>query len=387
VNSMVCEELPVPNDGPRNLPSDEMIRITGDSLIVEFSGPRDVLSTSWLNGGYRKDLKAVFNHQIPLAACVECHENGGVSNYLAGIAASCSLDPAAACGLITRADVRNAAVMTARYHELTVTAVVTAGIDKNGGRAGDPASYYEKDGQFAPVGGTINTILILGADLPEYALTRAIMTATEAKTAALQQLMARSLYSSGIATGSGTDMIAVIVNPGAPIHLTDAGTHAMLGELIAKTVFRATSLALERETGLSPKSQHDVLVRLSRFGITAEDLWTAAIKAGKLQRSGPAEKEQFLHYLKRWAQGPDNVARAAAALHVLDEEAWGLLQAEAAQEMIIRILRDGNVQPSAAMNTSPDTVTDLISRLAARDFESRIAGKRDFPGPDTRRPI
>ncbi len=369
------------------LPSGEMILIHGDSFIVQFSGPRDVLSTSWLNGGYRNDLKAVFNHQIPLAACDECHKNGGVSAYLAGIAASRSLDPAAACGLITRADMRNAAVITARYQELSVTAVVTAGIDKNGGRAGDPASYYEKDGQFAPVGGTINTILILGADLPEYTLTRAVITATEAKTATLQQLMARSLYSSGIATGSGTDMIAVIANPGAPLHLADAGTHAMLGELIAKTVIHATTLALERETGLSPKSQQNVLVRLSRFGITAEELWTAATRAGELQQSGPAEKEQFLYYLKQWAQCPENVARAAAALHVLDEEAWGLLQAGAAQEMIIRILQDKDLEHTVAMNTPLETVTDQMSRLAARDFGSQIAGKRDFTGPDTRRPI
>ncbi|MCK9580066.1 MAG: adenosylcobinamide amidohydrolase [Methanoregula sp.] len=384
---MVCEELHVPDDDFLNLPSGETILITGDSLIVQFSGPRDVLSTSWLNGGYRKDLEAVFNHQIPLAACDECHENGGVCAYLAGVAASRSLGPVTACGLITRADMRNAVVMTARYHDLRVTAVVTAGIDKNGGRAGDPASYHEAGGKFVPVGGTINTILIIGADLPEYALTRAIMTVTEAKTAALQQLMARSIYSQGIATGSGTDMVVTVSNPSTPLYLTDAGTHAMLGELIAKVVIRATILALERETGLSPKSQHDVLVRLSRFGITAEDLWTAAIEAGELQRSDPAGKEQFLHYLIQWAQCPENVARAAAALHILDEEAWGLLQAGAAQETIIRILHDKDLERTASMDTPLGTVTDLLSRLAARGFEDQIADKRIFTGPDTLRPI
>ncbi len=237
---------------------------------------------------------------------------------------------------------RNAAVFYASYKDLAVCAIVTAGIDKNGGRAGDPASYYENGNSFEPVGGTINTILLINANLPEYAMTRAVMTATEAKAVALQQVMARSSYSTGIATGSGTDMIAVVANPGSHLHLSDAGKHAKLGELIGSTIIRSTLTALERETGLSPASQRDVLVRLSRFGVTEEELWKAAMQAGYSKNAGPEEREWFMQFLRSWAREPGTVARAAAALHVVDEAGWGLLPQDAARHAIIRILHDGD---------------------------------------------
>ncbi|MFA6225059.1 MAG: hypothetical protein WC620_02505 [Methanoregula sp.] len=43
-------------------PGNEQNEHQETSLIVRFPGPRNVLSTSWLNGGYREDLKAIFNH-------------------------------------------------------------------------------------------------------------------------------------------------------------------------------------------------------------------------------------------------------------------------------------------------------------------------------------
>ena len=34
------------------------------SIVIPFEGERKVLSTSPLNGGYREDLKAVFNNDV-----------------------------------------------------------------------------------------------------------------------------------------------------------------------------------------------------------------------------------------------------------------------------------------------------------------------------------
>ncbi|MDO9539816.1 MAG: adenosylcobinamide amidohydrolase [Methanocalculus sp.] len=345
-----------------------------------------MLSTSWLNGGFRENLTAVFNHQMPLAACDACHANGGVKTYLEDVAASLSLDPAATSGLITRAEMRNAAIVSATHLDLYVTAVVTAGIDKNGGRAGDPSSYHETGGRFEPVGGTINTILIIGADLPEYAMTRAVMTATEAKVAALQQLMARSIYSSGIATGSGTDMIAIVTNPGSPHHLSDTGKHSKLGELIGITVIRATIAALEKETGLSPASQRDVLVRLSRFGITEEDLWKDAVQRGYVKNTRPEERERFMQYLKSWAREPGAVAQAAAALHVLDEVGWGLLPQAVTQDTIIRILVDGEKDIPAAGDRPLDCVIAMLARQAARGFPAPRNLHRSLLGTESAGP-
>lgn len=374
-----CCEIPLPEKTRLMLASKETLEHAGDSLVLRFLQKRSVLSTSWLNGGFRGDLTAVFNHRIPVAACDECHANGGVEKYLCRAAESLSLDPAAACGLITRAEMRNAAIMTASHLDLTVTAIVTAGIDKNGGRAGDPASYHETGGRFEPVGGTINTILIVGAALPEYTMSRALVTATEAKAAALQQLMARSIYSTGIATGSGTDMIAVVANPGSSLPLSDAGKHSVLGELIGTTIIRATTLALKRETGLSPESQCNALVRLARYGITGEDLYNAAIADGVFENGGPFRKERFMQYLETWSADPEHVALAAAALHVLDEIAWGLLPPVCAQQIILRNIGETDCENLSA---EPDPVLFLktwISQRIWRDFQVHSAGDRDVP--------
>ncbi len=321
-------------------PGNEQIEYRGNSCIVRFPGPRRVLSTSWLNGGYQKDLDAVFNHQIPLDACTACHSGGSIQEYLEGVARGLLPDDVKAAGLVTCAEMKNTAVVSETFRDLSVSAIVTAGIDKNGARAGDPASYYENGTSFEPVGGTINTILLIGADLPEYAMARAVMTATEAKAAALQQLMARSLYSTGIATGSGTDMIAVISDPASPLSITDAGTHSALGELIAKAVIRATQSALEKETGLSPGSQHDVLVRLERYRVTKQDLWSIAADAAGKDPSDPEEQELFYRHLEQWARRPGSVARIAAALHVIDEESWGLIPRKEACQSVCRIVED-----------------------------------------------
>jgi len=324
----------LPRDQVFSFPSGEAATRAAGAVTIRFPGPRNILSTSWMNGGYREDLGVVFNHQIPLAACEACHSGASVKGYLKGVARDLGLDPETATGLITRAEMKNTAVVSASFRDLNVTAIVTAGIDKNGGRAGDPASYFETGDTFEPVGGTINTILIIGADLPGHALVRAMMTATEAKAAALQQLMARSIYSSGIATGSGTDMIAIVADPASPLHLTDAGKHAKLGELIGRTVIAATTAALEWETGLSPESQADVLVRLSRFGVGEEDLYRIA---KELPGACP-DRGKFLEHLRGWSRDPGVVARVAAALHAVDEAGWGLVPHQVAEREVGGIL-------------------------------------------------
>ena len=75
-----------------------------------------------------------------------------MQQYLDGVARDLGLDQETATGLITRAEMKNTAIVTESFRDLSVTAIVTAGIDKNGGRAGDPASYYENGESVEPVG-------------------------------------------------------------------------------------------------------------------------------------------------------------------------------------------------------------------------------------------
>jgi len=362
-------------------PGNEQVEHQETSVIVRFPGPRNVLSTSWLNGGYREDLTGIFNHQISLQACDACHSGGNVKTYLEGVAESLSLDPGTTSGLITRAEMKNTVKVSESFRDLTVCAIVTAGIDKNGGRAGDPASYYENGDSFEPVGGTINTILLINADLPEYAMTRAVMTATEAKAVALQQLMARSIYSTGIATGSGTDMIAIVANPCSPLHLSDPGKHAKLGELIGSTVIRATLAALEKETSLCAESQRDVLERLSRFGLKEDDIWNIAVERYKGLIPGKLSKENFRDCLRKKAQEPELVALVSAILHIIDETGWDLLPEYEAKIMACRLIRNGfnYEKTTGGVNESGPAqesilrfLTMAISELVVREIRSGI---------------
>lgn len=145
-----------------------------------------------------------------------------------------------------------------------MTAIVTGGIETNGGRVGDPADYYkpvEKPDKL----GTINIILILDADMPPGTLARALVTCTEAKTAAIQELLAGSNYSTGLATGSGTDQTIIVANSDSALYFEGAGKHSKMGELIGKTVTKAVKAALSKQSGLNPKTQHNVFRRLKTF--------------------------------------------------------------------------------------------------------------------------
>ncbi|WAI02153.1 adenosylcobinamide amidohydrolase [Methanogenium organophilum] len=303
----------------------ETVYRNGTCIVAVLPPGRTVLSTSWLNGGCRKGLRMVFNHQLSEGSCrSDDLEGGGIEAYLRLTASRLGFDPDLATGMLTKADMGNAAVATHTFRDLAVTAVITGGIEVNGGRAGDPASFYEENGEFGDLGGTINTMLFISACLPPETMTRVVMTAAEAKASALQELMAPSQYSEGIATGSGTDMITVVSDGTSPLFVTNAGKHAKLGELIGRCVREATRDALGRQTGLGSESQQNMLVRLERFGIGEEDFWEAASGL-----PGEHNREAFLSSLRKRATDPVLVAATASVLHIADEVAWGLLPPEA----------------------------------------------------------
>lgn len=170
------------------------------------------------------------------------------------------------------ASMENAAVASMSFKELTVTAIVTGGIETNGGRVGDPADFYrplEKPDKF----GTINIMLVLDCDMPAGTLTRALVTCTEAKTVAIQELLEGSKYSNGLATGSGTDTTIIVANSESPLYLEGAGKHSKLGELIGRVVKQAVKEALDKQSGLNPQKQHDAFRRWKRFGVTPGSMW------------------------------------------------------------------------------------------------------------------
>lgn len=305
------------------------------SIVIVFQQPRKVLSTSPLNGGYHEDLTAVFNHDCNPGAGMACRLRAPTyEEHMKLVAEDLGLGPETVTGIATAASMNNVSVQTETYQNLTVTALVTGGIEVNGGRAGDPASCFKPiDKLSLAKPGTINILLAIDADLPPGTLARALVTCTEAKTAALQELLAGSNYSNGLATGSGTDSAVLIANPQAPFYLENAGKHSKLGELIGVTVKRAVKEALAKQTGLSPAYQHSMLRRFKRFGVTEEALWQEFAGPGS-----EVSKAVFLAKLHAMDGEAELVTNASLYIHLVDQLLWGLLEAREAATAGNRLL-------------------------------------------------
>jgi adenosylcobinamide amidohydrolase len=303
-------------------------------IFARFLIPHRVISTCRAGGGIQDGLEYVYNHQ----ACEPAgHAHGpnpkaalDPAGYRRDVCARHGLPPEGCAALGTAANMNLAHVEEASFRDLSVVAVATGGVETNAGRAGDPASGYEGPNGYEslsrnssesgePRPGTINTLLFIGKPLTPGALVRTIMTATEAKCAALQELAVNSRYSDGPATGTGTDQIAVacaLIDGDRP--LTSAGKHVKLGELIGCTVKAAIKGTLARQNGMSAASQCSVRVHLERFGLDAESL-TQRVTA----RLDEPMAELWRCNFRGLDHDPLTVAAAAALAHLKDKFSWG----------------------------------------------------------------
>ena len=305
------------------------------SIVLVFSGRRKVLSTSLYNGGYHEDFEAVFNRDMTQGSGMPCESFA--PTYVESmkiVAERLGLAPELTSGMGTAAHMENASIVSRSYKELTVTAIVTGGVETNGGRVGDPASYYKTAEKKC---GTINIMLVIDADLPPGILARALVTCTEAKTAALQELMAPSRYSTGLATGSGTDQTIVIANSESPLFFEGAGKHSKLGELIGLAVMAAVKEALKKQSGLTPAQQHDLLRRLRRFGVTEEALWQ---RYKEVAGADALIKAQFIAALEKMTAVPALFPLGVLFIHLYDEHLWGLLEKGETWEAAEKLLKE-----------------------------------------------
>lgn len=212
--------------------------VRAKTLVVDLGSERPVLST--MHGLLR--ARYLCNNYSPPELWDSLHKHDFRENYYRQLMSEVGANEGFAC-LGTGVDMDDLATATAEFGDMWVTAFATAGVETNAMRAGhDRAQVYEVDGKFERVG-TINVILVTNASLTEAAMARAIITATEAKCAALQDLGVKSSYSPDVtATGTGTDN--VMIASGNGIRVTYTGGHSKAGELIGLTVYRSVMDAL-----------------------------------------------------------------------------------------------------------------------------------------------
>jgi len=308
-------------------------------IYARFLFPHRVISTCPAAGGVREDIDVLYNHQ----SCepTKHHSMGDhimnivPTQYRQEVATRHDL-PADRCATLgTAANMRCAGFSSRAFRELEVVTVCTGGVETNGGRVGDPASVYESDGRFErlstepPTHGTINTMLFISRELTQGALVRSIVTATEAKAAALQELSVPSRYSTGLATGTGTDQIGVACRLGDTHPLRSAGKHSKLGELIGITVKEAIKETLSRQNGLTPSSRCSVIAHLERFGATQEDA-VSCISAMLSAEDAQLLKNNFTTL----NHDPVVVAAVVALVHLRDQITWGMIPQSCLPELL-----------------------------------------------------
>ncbi|MBY6058809.1 adenosylcobinamide amidohydrolase [Leisingera daeponensis] len=155
-----------------------------------------------------------------------------VTEWFAGELAQRGCEDAVA--FLTSRDVRRYCEASAAVEGISAQAVATVGLS-NAERAGSRMDYASRNW------GTINVALRLSEGLTQAGLIEAMSIAVQARTAAVME--AGIALPGGIATGTGTDCVAVAAPAGATSY---AGLHTATGEAIGKAVYQAVHLgALE----------------------------------------------------------------------------------------------------------------------------------------------
>ena len=303
-------------------------------VYAQLITPHRVLSTCRsCAGGLHDDLTYLYNHQScePAGDHMNARMHKVIESpdeYKKEISDRYQLPYEKCATLGTAANMNNAAFCHEKFSDLEVVTVCTGGVERNAGRAGDPASYYEpqkgnaneKIGQEGIIKtGTINAMIFINRELTPGVMVTAVITATEAKSAVLQELEVPSRYSEGLATGTGTDQIAVASRLGGEA-ISYAGKHSKLGELIGRTMHDAVKKTLALQNGLTPAGQCSSLAHLERLGIDERELCEGI---GDFLSKDNANL--FQQNFSNIVNDPISVAAVAALVHLRDKFVWGIL--------------------------------------------------------------
>lgn len=138
-------------------------------------------------------------------------------------------------GMVTYATINDFSLVTKKEGKLGVSVVATAGCT-HAESAGEKIDVQE-------IAGTINIIVIIDGNPTSSCLASTIITATEAKTAALRDIDLRSRYTGDEATGTITDAL-VVAKTGQGESIAYGGPASKLGKIIANCTRKAVKEAV-----------------------------------------------------------------------------------------------------------------------------------------------
>jgi adenosylcobinamide hydrolase len=218
-----------------NLGGNAKLTIVDNVLAVSSDEGLTAVSSAIFNGGYKK-VKAVLNVGVP-----EGYNDRSLHidplELITTSAAKLNLTKDY-LAMVTAAKIKNYAVITQKATNFSVTVVATAG-----------CSHGESSGETMDVDetpGTINIIVFIEGDPTDSCMIASLITATEAKSAALRDFDIRSFYTGDSATGSITDSVTVATtNKGK--NIIYGGPASKLGQMVGYCTRKAVAAALIKQ--------------------------------------------------------------------------------------------------------------------------------------------
>lgn len=253
------KQQPLPNSSAKIVTKDNIIAVISDT-------PLTTLSSGIYNGGFKK-VHAVLNvsvpdnyndkhlHDDPMNLVYDAQKNLQITgDYIA---------------MLTAAKIQNKSITQRQTGDVTIAVIATAGW-RHGESSGEDIenSHYTH--------GTINIIVFLNGNPTDSCLVSLFLTATEAKTAAMNDYDIRSRYTGDPATGTITDSLSIAVTgQGKTIEL--GGPASTVGQLVGSAVRQAVKEAANMQEG-----QHEgrpLMRRLAERHLSIEHLASELSKA------------------------------------------------------------------------------------------------------------
>jgi adenosylcobinamide amidohydrolase len=205
---------------------------TQNHIHIEFSQPHQIMSSAVLNGGF-----VSADHLVNMKVAKDSSDNDSPNNDSPALTLSNYCMDAGwhgtSVGMMTAASMKSFRMAKVTEQGVELVVLVTSGLS-NARRVGDRAECRTMTEESKEVG-TINIVFLTSAKLTDAASVEAVLVITEAKAAALQDTKIMSPISNEIATGTGTDSVAVVSGHGSEI-INYCGKHVLFGEILGRLV-------------------------------------------------------------------------------------------------------------------------------------------------------
>ena len=200
-----------------------------DQLLLKTNSPYECLSNAIWNGGW-VSANHFLHWKVPLDFMDENPENA-----IAKQVEMCGLVSDKPIVLLTAAKLTHASIHELEADNFSVFCLVTAGTS-NAVRAGRTRQTFPS---YIP--GTVNITVLIDAKMTQSAIVNAMITITEAKTAAIQDAGIVDGANGLMATGTTTDAVVVGCSQAEcwPVIHRYAGTATDIGHAIETIVYRS----------------------------------------------------------------------------------------------------------------------------------------------------